>query len=402
MTTETVASATNETESPTRYVSVDALRGFDMFWILGADALARSIPLSTGRLARDLPEEEVAQLSGVDRVFHTIAEQLEHVPWDGFHFYDLIFPLFVFLMGVSTVFSLDRIVARHGKGRAYRRVIWRALVLYGLGIFYHGAIGEPPEFRLMGVLHRIAICYLCGGLLYLNVGWRGLIAIAILLLGGYWGLMSFVSVPGYGAANWVEGTNLANYIDTQYLPGYKWDGDWDPEGLLSTLPAIVSGLLGIFAGLMMSRPMNPAIRPLALLLVGGTCLAAGYFWHEWPFWDTAPNFYCPIIKKLWTPAFVLYAGGWSFILLSAFHIVIDLAKFDLWARPFVWIGMNPITLYMLRNFVGGFDKLVKRVAPDVWTASSAPASTLAVAIASTLIPLWIAWLMYRSRFFVRV
>ena len=379
-----------------RFVSVDALRGFDMFWILGADALARSIPLSTGELARSVSGEQAESLTGIDKVFYVLAEQLEHVRWDGFHFYDLIFPLFVFLMGVSTVFSLDRIVAQHGKRRAYIRVIWRSLVLYGLGILYHGAMGEPPEFRLLGVLHRIAICYLAGGLLYLNLGYRGLIAVSALLLGGYWGLLAFVDVPGHGPANWIEGTNLANYIDSQYLGGYKWDGDWDPEGLLSTLPAIVSGLLGIFAGLLLSRPMNAGLRLLALVLVGAGCLAAGYYWH------VAPNYYCPVIKKLWTPSFVLYAGGWSYLLLALFHLIVDMLKFDVWARPFVWIGMNPITLYMLRNFVGGFDSLVKRVAPDAWTATYAPWSTLAVAIVSTLIPIWIAWLMYRSKFFIRV
>jgi predicted acyltransferase len=367
-----------------------------MFWILGADTLARSIPLTSGELARNVSTEAAEELTGLNKLSYILAEQLEHVPWDGFHFYDLIFPMFVFLMGVSTVFSLDRIVAKHGKGRAYRRVIFRAIVLYALGILYHGAIGDPPAFRFMGVLHRIAICYLFGGLLYLNLGYRGLAATAVVLLGGYWATMSFVDVPGHGPANWIEGTNLANYIDSQYLPGYKWDGDWDPEGLLSTIPAIVSGLLGIFAGLLMRREMHGLTRFAALLAIGGLCLAAGYFWHE------APNYFCPIIKKLWTPSFVLYAGGWSFILLAVFHLIIDVMKFDLWARPFVWIGMNPITLYMLRNFVGGYSKLVQRVAPEAWTADYAPASTLAVAIVSLLIPIWIAWLMYRNKFFVRV
>jgi predicted acyltransferase len=382
---------------PKRYVSVDALRGFDMFWILGADALARSIPVSSGQLATSVPAEAVGDLSLGDRVIHHVAEQLEHVPWDGFHFYDLIFPLFVFVMGVSTVFSLDRIVAEHGKGQAYWRVFRRAAILYALGIFYHGGMGDPEQFRLMGVLHRIAICYLIGGILYLNLRWRGLLVISILLLGGYWGLMTFVHVPGHGPGNFVEGTNLANYIDSNHLPGYKWDGDWDPEGLLSTLPAIVSGLMGIFAGLLLrNRDIGSGSRISIMLGIGAVCIAAGYGWH------VAPYLECPIIKKLWTPAFVLYAGGWSFILLAIFHAIIDVAKFDIWARPFVWIGMNPITLYMLGNMFGGYSSLVTRVVHDRWIEQAAPWGQLGVATVSLMIPIWIAWAMYRRHVFLRI
>ena len=185
-----------------------------MLCILGAGSLARSLP--------KLTDQKWAA------VLH---EQLEHVPWEGFRFYDLVFPLFVFLVGVSTAFSLDRIVEREGKGAAYDRVVRRGIILYLLGIFYHGGIGDPEQFRFLGVLQRIAICYVAGSVLYLNLRWRGLLVASAVLLIGYWALMSFVPVPGHGAANWNEGTNLANYLDSQYLPGYKWDGDWDPEGL---------------------------------------------------------------------------------------------------------------------------------------------------------------------------
>lgn len=390
--------ANYEGEPTQRYVSVDALRGFDMFWIIGADTIARSLPLTNGRLATSISHEQSGGLSHVDRAIWHFADQLEHVPWDGFHFYDLIFPLFVFLMGVATVFSLDRIVEERGKAAAYWRLLRRALILYALGIFYHGGLGDPEQFRFVGVLHRIAICYLVGGVLYLNVRWRGLAVISVLLLAGYWALMSFAYVPGHGPGNWVEGTNLANYIDAHYLPGYKWDGDWDPEGLLSTIPAVVSGLLGIFGGLLMrNRELNGGQRMGILLLLGAACISAGYGWH------VAPILNCPVIKKLWTPSFVLYAGGWSFLLLAIFHLVIDIAKFDIWARPFVWIGMNPITIYMLANmFEGGFTGLVERVALDRWMEPWLPWSQLAVAVVALLFAIWIARVMYRNNFFIRV
>lgn len=399
MTVQEFEDLRNEHEDrPARFVSVDALRGFDMFWILGADMLARALPLTNRQLAIKVGHEEVASLSPVDQGIWHFADQLEHVPWDGFHFYDLIFPLFVFLMGVSTVFSLERIVETKGRGSAYWRVIRRGIVLYLLGLFYYGGMGDPEQFRLVGVLQRIATCYLIGGLLYLTFSWRALIGISIVFLGGYWAAMNFMPVPGVGNANWVEGTNLAHYVDKFYLPGYKWDNkDWDPEGLLSAIPAVVSGLLGIFGGLLMkNRDIGGGTRVMTLLGLGAVCIAAGFGWHE------APTLNCPIIKNLWTPSFVLYAGGWSFVLLAAFHLLIDIAKFDIWARPFVWIGMNPITLYLLNNMVGGYDSLVRRFALDRWVEPAAPWGNLVVAIVTTLIPVWIAWLMYRSKFFIRV
>ncbi len=353
-----------------------------MFCILGADALAHSLPNVTD-----------AHWAAV------LHEQLEHVPWDGFHFYDLIFPLFVFLMGVSTVFSLDRIVEKEGEGGAYFRIFRRGLILYLLGIFYHGGIGDPEQFRLMGVLHRIAICYVAGAVLYVNFQWRGLLVSAVTLLLGYWALMNFLPVPGHGAANWVEGTNLANYVDTQFLPGYKWDGDWDPEGLLSTLPAIVSGLMGIFAGMLLrNREMGHGPRLAILSLIGVACIGAGYGWHILPV-----DLYCPVIKKLWTPSFVLYAGGWSFIMVAVCHLIIDIAKFDIWARPFVWIGMNPLTLYMLNNMVDGFDTLIGRVIHTRWIEAAGPAAgPFTLAVLTTLVPIALAWLLYRNKAFIRV
>jgi len=399
--TEVVSEQIATTTAPkkTRFTSVDALRGFDMFWILGADELSKALPLSNGSLATKVAPADVATLTGADKGIHLVAEQLEHVSWDGFHCYDLIFPLFVFLMGVSTVFSLGRIVEEHGKGRAYWRLFRRGIVLFLLGILYYGVRGPNDDFRYVGVLQRIAICYFVGGLLFLNMSWRGLLAISFLLLGTYWALLTFVNVPGHGAANWIEGTNLADYIDANYLPGFKWNGEWDPEGLLSTMPAIVSGILGIFGGMLLkNQKLNGVVRTIVLLAIGGACLGAGYWWHE----QAPVAYFCPMIKCLWTPSFVLYAGGWSFILLGAFHLIIDVIKFDFWARPFVWIGANAITLYLLKNFIGGYESIVSRVTSQSWIAARLSHPELTVAVIATLIPVWIAWLMYRSKAFIRV
>lgn len=362
-----------------RVESIDALRGFDMFWILGADSLVASL--------RKITDAGPVAL---------LADQLEHVAWEGFRFYDLIFPLFVFLMGTSTVFSLSKIIATQGKSAAYWRVVRRFAILYLLGLLYHGGMsrdGGPEMFRYMGVLHRIAICYLFGGLLFINLRWRGLLIACTVLLVGYWALMTFVPVPGHGAGDYSEGKNLANYIDAQYLPGYKWDGAWDPEGLLSSIPAVASGLLGIFAGFIVRREDLSGLKKVGYLLAAGTlCLVLGYLW--------ALQF--PIIKKLWTSSFVLVAGGWSFLLLALFYWLIDVLRFRLWSRPFVWIGMNCITIYMFSNFVGGFPSLIRRAIHQPLETAMAPYGRLVVATLALLLMVLICRWLYRRKIFLRV
>src|SRR6185503_1068652 len=211
-----------------RILSVDALRGFDMFWILGGDALAQALKkMSAGG------KGVVSSAGGF------FGDQLDHVEWEGFRFYDLIFPLFVFIVGVSIVFSLTKLVEREGKAAAHKRVLRRFALLFVLALIYSGGVSHHwPDIRLLGVLNRIALCYLFASLLFLNLRLRGLIVACVSLLVGYWALMTFVPVPGIGAGSFAKGANLANWIDSQYLPGKRWDGAWDPEGLLSTLPAI--------------------------------------------------------------------------------------------------------------------------------------------------------------------
>ncbi|MEZ6119978.1 MAG: hypothetical protein R3C28_25870 [Pirellulaceae bacterium] len=367
------------TKAARRIVSVDALRGFDMFWIVGADSLVAGL-----RQVSDHP------------VVGTVAEQLEHVPWTGFHFYDLIFPLFVFLMGVSAVFSLGRTKREGDVRKAYWRLFKRSALLIGLGIFYYGALQRddgPEQYRFVGVLQRIGICYFFSGLVFLNFRAKGIFVVLVLLLGGYWALLSFVPVPEYGAGNFAEGENLTNYFDSQYLPGYKWDGDWDPEGLLSHLPAIGSGLLGLFGGLIIANKSFSGYKKVGLfVLLGAVCLGAGWAWgHSFP-----------INKKLWTSSFVLYAGGWSYFLLAFFYLVIDVWKFSWWARPFVWIGMNPITIYLLGDLVGGYRALVRRVIHQPVVDAMGNYGDLVIAVLGLLLAIWIANWMYRRKIFIRI
>jgi predicted acyltransferase len=363
-----------------RLLSLDALRGFDMMWIVGADALGTAF----------------AHLNG-GPPSRLLATQLDHVEWAGFHFYDLIFPLFVFIMGVAIPFSLSRMIATEGRAAALRRVIRRALLMYVLGLFYYGGFARPIEqVRLLGVLQRLALCYFFASLLFIYLRPRILVAVFAGLLVGYWALLTFVPVPGFGTGDFAEGHNLTNWLDQHFLPGRKWDGDHDPEGLLSTLPAIASCLLGIFAGWLLRDPARTEKHKTALL--AGTGVALIILGSAW-------GLQFPVIKKLWTSSFVLVAGGWSLLLLAAFHLVIDGWKMRAWATPFVWLGANAITIYLLSN-VTDFGSLAARFAGgDVaawidarWTGFGG----LVLAVVSILICMALCRFLYQRKIFLRL
>lgn len=370
-----------------RIVSVDALRGFDMFWILGADSLMAAL----GTMAEGW--------RGVPRSIGLFfAGQLEHADWEGFRFYDLIFPLFVFIVGVSIVFSLTRMVERDGMAAAHRRVFRRFILLFAIALLYSGGFStEWPNIRLLGVLNRIALCYLFASLLFLHLRLRGLIVACVALLGVYWGLMTFLPVPEIGAGSFAKGANLANWIDQHYLPGKKWDGAWDPEGLLSTLPAIATCLLGVLAGLLLRNTRIDERRKVQWLIGGGmAAVALGFAW----------GLQFPVIKKIWTSSYVLVAGGFSAMLLGAFHQVIDVWGHQRWATPFIWIGANAITLYLAENIIR-FDKFAARfVGGDIKNFLDAHVGmgcgNLLAAVVGLLLAIALAGFLYRRKIFLRV
>lgn len=361
---------------PARLMSLDALRGFDMFWIVGADAL----------VAAWLKVSE----SGVARA---LARQTDHAEWAGFHFEDLIFPMFVFIAGVSLAFSLGRTIEREGRAGAAARIARRAVLMYLLGVFYYGGFGTPFQgIRLLGVLQRIALAYLFAGLIFCYTGWRGRVTACAVLLLGYWGLMTFVPVPGVGAGHFEPGQNLANWVDKNYLPLRKWDGDYDPEGLLSTLPAIANCLLGVLAGGLLKSGLNDRRKVLYLVAGGAACALAGWLW----------NFQFPVIKKLWTSSFVLVAVGYSSMFLGVFYLVVDVWKYQKWAQPFVWIGMNPITIYMIHNLVD-LEKISRRfVGGDLNELYLGRYGDLAVALVAMAITFGICRFLYQRKIFLRL
>ena len=370
-----------------RVIAVDALRGFTIFWILGGDGLAWS-----------LKQMAAGQGGFFAAIGNFIGLQLTHVAWEGFRFYDLIFPMLVFTVGVAIVLSLPRLVEREGKLKAHVRVLRRTALLFVLGLLYYGGLShEWPDIRLLGVLQRLALCYLFASLLFLNFNLRGLVVAFVTLLVGYWALLTFIPLPGMGTTSYAESFNLANWIDFHYLPGRMWNDTWDPEGLLSTLPAIASCLIGVFAGMLLMNPrMDAQRKSLWLIGAGIVMVAAGYLW----------GLQFPVIKNIWTSSFVLVTGGYGLLLLGVMHQLIDVWGMKTWAIIFVWIGANAITLYFLNN-VASFDKFATRfVGGDVGSfldrALTPGAGRFAVHVVGLAIAVAVAGFLYRRKIFVRV
>ncbi len=393
-------------------MSLDALRGFDMLWILGADAVVQAL----AKLNDSAP-------------LRLLAGQVDHSEWAGFRFYDLIFPLFVFIAGVSLVFSVSKTIEQHGRATAARRILVRAAILFLLGILYNGGLTHAwPGVRLMGVLQRTALAYAAAGLLFCFVRYRFRCATGALLLAVYWALLTFVPIRNVaidrsalagrfgpatptteqvrqlyaGTADTVTGRyepglNLANHLDYLWLPGAKYDTYWDPEGLLSTLPAIATCLLGVMAGCQLRRGDRTQRQKLyRLLLSGAICLILGCAWGT----------QFPVIKKIWTSSFVLVAGGCSLLLLAAFYYLVDIRQWRGWCQPFVWIGLNPITLYLASALVD-FGRIAAHLAGgsvaailDAHLAAGAGDFVLALVTLGLLVGL--ARFLYLRKVFLRV
>ena len=358
-----------------RLAGLDVLRGFDMFWILGMEAVGAAL----------------AKASNAPWA-HFAASQLDHAPWAGFHFLDLVFPLFVFISGVSLVFSLDKSLAA-GRPATLRKLLQRALLLYFLGLLCYGGIAKGLDgVRWLGVLQRLAICGLAGGLAYLYLTKRGRLLALCALLGGYWALLRFAPVPGFGPGDFAEGHNFANWIDAQYLGGFKWNGNHDPEGLLSTLPACATALLGVLAGDYLKHSPSPLWRQILGLAATGAALAAlGWAWHP----------FVPVIKKIWTSSFVLVAGGYSLLLLALFLALVDGCKLRRGFAPFLWIGMNPITLYLSHKLVP-YEEISLSLLGGPLAAACGPWGPLLLACGPVLLALALARFLYARNLFLRV
>ncbi len=308
-----------------RVVSIDALRGFDMFWIIGGDFLIVKLA--------DLVDAPWGE---------SLRTQVEHTAWNGFTFLDLIFPLFLFIVGLSMTYSMGKRIARGDSKRLlYGQVIKRFLTLLLMGYIFNGLFDlQFDQLRHTGVLTRIAYCYLITSIIMMHLGTKARIWLTACLLLLYWALMTLVPVPGHGAGVLTPAGNLAGYIDRLLLPGKWYDyGGGDYLGILSYITATASTLAGVLAGHWMRSGREDRVMVRGLALAGVAALLVALLW----------NTVFPINKPLWTSSYVVYAAGWSCLLLAAFYWIIDMKGYKRWAFPFVIIGLNPLTIYLAQR-----------------------------------------------------
>lgn len=400
----------NSVSAPPRLLSVDALRGFDMFWIIGGEEVAKALqPLSDGA------------------VLTAFVTQLKHVEWQGFRFFDAIFPLFLFLVGVSIVLSFERQRATLGRGAALVRIARRSVLLFALGIFYYGGITRTwPDVQILGVLPRIALCYFFAASLYVLVPRKGIVVAAVLCLAGYWAAMTFVPFPDVNLAHgtvgkrgsqadvkpasvltagvtttvrgtFEEGRNLAHYVDFRLLPGKKRNLHYTNEGLLSTVPAVATTLFGIMAGWLLTSQRWSGRQKVAWLLgAGALAIGLGLLW----------GLQFPVIKRLWTSSFCLVASGFAAMLLGVFYLVVDVWCWRKWCTPFLWIGSNALTVYLAVNLVD-FDAIAARFVGGDLKAYlelqlAKGSGGLLIAAIGLLLPVLLVRFLYQRRIFIRL
>ncbi len=369
----------------TRLYSLDALRGFDMFWIMGADAILYAL--------RD----------GTKSTFWTaVANQFEHPLWNGFHAYDMIFPLFLFMAGVSTPFSVGRELEK-GKTRTQLlwRVIKRGLILVLLGLIANNGLKIQPiaDIRFPSVLGRIGIAYMFANIIYLYASEIAQMIWFWVFIIGYYLLLKFTSAPGFHPGDLTPQGNFASWVDRTILPGHLYvpfpgtkTNMHDPEGLFSTIPAISTGLLGILTGtLLKDKKRTQLEKTLIMACVGLVFIALSLFW----------NLDFPINKNLWSSSFVLLVGGISLLLMSLFYYVIDVLGYKKWTLFFRVIGMNSILIYMSGHFIAW---RFTNQAFFGWLGQllGNPYNAVAMAITYVLIKWLFLYYLYQKKTFLRV
>ena len=332
---------------------------------------------------------------------------LRHAAWHGWTPTDLIFPFFLFIVGTAISLALGRRVEEgQAGGRLHRKILVRSVLIFAVGLFLH----LVPRFdfatvRIPGVLQRIAICYLAAALLYVHSGWKARLAWALGAVAAYYLIMKYVPVPGYGAGVWDYQGNLESYLDKKLLAGHIYKPEFDPEGILSTLPAIGTTLMGTLAGDWLRSARRPVAKAAGLAAAGIVLAAAGL----------ALDPYFPINKQLWTSTFVLFTAGAAGLLLASCYFVMDGLGYKKWALPFVVFGTNAIAAYFGSSLTVKLLRLVKiggegeggALLSWVYRHAFAPWAgalngSLAMAIAYVLFWLGLMAVLYQKRIFIRL
>ena len=336
---------------------------------------------------------------------------LRHAEWHGCTPTDLIFPFFLFIVGVAIPIAFSRRLARgDSRGQLVRHVVRRSLILFGLGLFMAAfpTFSNWGTLRIVGVLQRIGVVYLIASALYLALNPRGRWAALGLLLFGYWALMTLVPVPGYGAGNLTPGADLGAFLDRLLLGQahlYR-QALWDPEGLLSTLPTVGTTLLGIFTGEWITSSRGGLEKVKGLLAASVVAFAVGLLWHQ----------LFPINKNLWTSSYVVFTAGMAGLILGLFYWLIDVQGWKTWSKPFVVYGMNAIAVFVASGLLtktlvrwqvpaggGETTSAYSWIYTHVFASWAGPLNgSLAFAICYILFWLAIIWILYWRRIFIKI
>jgi predicted acyltransferase len=310
-----------------RILSIDTLRGFTMFFIIGGEWI--------------FIELNKAWPNSITKI---LADNMVHAKWEGFTFYDQIFPLFLFLVGLL----IPAVILRsRDKGKSDREILLhvsrRTLVLILLGLANYGLLRfDWPNMRWSSVLGRIGICYFFASLLVMRTSWKIQAGVIIAILAGYWAAVKFIPVPGFGPGVLTPEGCLTTWLDQQIIPGKLGMGIYDRQGVLSTFTAIASTLIGVLAGYWLRTNRSDKEKTRGFLLAGLILLLTGRIWGHYFF----------ISRNVWTSSFVLLTSGWSLILMALFYWIIDVKGYKNWTFFFVVIGMNAITIWVGQRFLG--------------------------------------------------
>jgi predicted acyltransferase len=333
---------------------------------------------------------------------------LDHAAWNGLTPTDLVFPFFVFIVGVSLVFSLaKRLEQGHDRTELLAQVTKRTLIIFGLGLllngFPHYALGS---IRIPGVLQRIALCYFVGALFFLWTNISIQIGAIVVLLFGYWWVMTHLQAPGFLMGDLTKEGNFAAYIDRALFGVHMYRPVYDPEGLLSTFPAIASGLLGNLTGYWLRSPGTPARKATGCIQAGLVFLLGGWKWGQ----------YFPINKALWTSSYVLVTTGLALLIFGVCYWAIEIRDWKKWSKPFEVFGTNAIAAYFLHVFFLKVQNLWHITRLDGTPGNirifltehlfspfmSAENASLAYASCYTLFWLGFFWILYRKRIFIKI
>jgi predicted acyltransferase len=337
---------------------------------------------------------------------------LGHSAWNGWTFADTVFPSFIFIVGVSLVFSFAKRDAANNTSiwENEFRVLRRTLVLFALGLFLNiFPAFHVSNIRIPGVLQRIAICYFFTSLIVLKAGLRGRILWLIATMASYWLMMRFIPVPGIGTGVMEPGENFASWVDSIFLKGHMWsyyDNTWDPEGIISTIPAISTTLFGVLTGQWLMSSASEGKKVAGLICAGLILLAAGSILDYW----------MPINKSIWTSSFSIFMAGLALVFLAIFHLFIDVVGISGWAKPFIILGLNPITIYVLSqildNSLRSMDLIISKgnrmTCQDFLfhqfciPYAEAKTASLLYALGILICMLLVAWIMWRKRLFIKV